>query len=126
MSDITQSVLIVDDENPIRLSLEAYFEDEGYSVVSAESGELALDILQEQSFDVGIIDMRLPGMNGVEFILKAAEINDKMRFLIYTGSTEFNLPQNLMDLGVTKQDLFRKPLRDMKVLVDAVIRLTNS
>ncbi|MBL4795260.1 MAG: response regulator [Pseudomonadales bacterium] len=114
------SVLVVDDEELIRLNLVAYLEDDEIETVSTTSGEDALMILENQGFDVGIIDMRLPGINGNELIVAANRRWPDMRFIIHTGSTEYRLPQGLVDLGIDDSHVFLKPLPDMGKLVTLV------
>lgn len=113
-------VLVVDDEIMIRVNLMAYLEDEGFDVQCAESGEDALELLRSQRFDVGIIDMRLPGMDGNAFILRAHALDAHMRFIIHTGSTEYSLPNELIELGLNSRDVLLKPIADMNILVEAV------
>ena len=113
-------VLVVDDEIMIRINLMAYLEDEGFDVQCAESGEDALELLRSQRFDVGIIDMRLPGMDGNAFILRAHALDAHMRFIIHTGSTEYSLPNELIELGLNSRDVLLKPIADMNILVEAV------
>lgn len=62
------SVLIVDDERSMRDFLKILLEKEGYSVTTADSGETALDILTDQTFDVIVSDIRMPGMSGIELL----------------------------------------------------------
>lgn len=66
MSSDSKSVLIVDDEREIRRALEMALRPRGYDVVSAESGEEALDAMVMQKPDLMILDLSLPGINGLE------------------------------------------------------------
>lgn len=113
-------ILIVDDEQVICTNLGAYLEDEGFSVRTASSGEEGLEFLREEEAHVGIIDMRLPGMDGNTFIMKAAELCPKMKFIIHTGSTNYSLPPSLIKIGISPNQVFRKPVQDMSKLVDAI------
>ena len=61
-----KKILIVDDEKMIRTMLEKAFSREGYTVSSAESGEEALEMLKTEDIKVLFLDLKLPGMNGVE------------------------------------------------------------
>lgn len=61
-------VLIVDDEEDILLMLRLNLEMSGYEVVEARSGEQTLDLLAAGSFAAVIVDLRLPGMNGLELV----------------------------------------------------------
>lgn len=61
-------VLVVDDEQNIRQVLVYVLEDEGYQVVEAQDGETALGLIERQHPDVIILDMKMPGMDGWEFV----------------------------------------------------------
>ena len=116
-------VFIVDDESVVCSNIAAFLEDEGFTVFSAASGEEALDILLEQKFDVAIIDMRLPGIDGDTLILKAHEIQPALKFLIHTGSTNYSVSKSLEEIGVKKEQVFRKPLLDMSILTKGILKL---
>ena len=62
------SILVVDDEPNVRASLSAALSDEGYAVQVAGSGELAFAMLQRQSYDLVLLDVWLPGMDGLEVL----------------------------------------------------------
>jgi CheY-like chemotaxis protein len=64
-------VLIVDDEEMIRDSLADYLEDDGFQVWTASSGEEGLRVLSRERMECCVVDMRLPGMNGDEFVVKS-------------------------------------------------------
>lgn len=114
------NILVVDDEDMIRENLVAFIEDEGFDVVGAASAEEALEILEERKIDMSIVDMRLPGIDGNAFILKAHEINSDIGFIIHTGSTDYVLPASLKEIGVTEGSVFKKPIQDMNLLLDAL------
>lgn len=118
----TVTVLVVDDEEMVRENLEAYLEDEGFHVVTAASGEAALELLVTVEPHVGIIDMRLPGMSGNDFILKAHVLRPALKYLIHTGSTNYKLPSELIAIGVTRDDIYTKPLQNMDDLVQGIAR----
>jgi DNA-binding response OmpR family regulator len=117
--------LVVDDEPSVRESLTGFLEDHEFEVLSAESGEEALSILAKDEADAAIVDIRLPGMDGDVLIHEVHQIRPAMRFLIYTGSTQYRPSEFLRSLGIGVDDVFRKPLCDMKVLVDAIHRTTG-
>ena len=66
-------ILVVDDEREIRRCLELSLEEKGYHVVAADSGEKALEILQQSHADVAIVDLLLPGLDGIELTQKIRE-----------------------------------------------------
>ena len=123
MSDTPARILVVDDEEMIRVNLRAYFEDEGFTVLTAESGEEALVLLADETVDVGIFDMRLPGMDGNTLILKAHGVQPQMKKIVYTGSTSYSPPPEIMEVGVERDQVFQKPVSDMGILVKCIERL---
>ena len=68
-----QTILIVDDESQIRSSLQGVLEDEGYKTLLAGSGEECLDMLRHKSVDVVLLDIWLPGIDGLETLEKLVE-----------------------------------------------------
>jgi two-component system, OmpR family, response regulator len=81
MSASNIKILVVDDESVVSVNLSAYLEDEGFIVYSAASGEEALDLIRDHDIDIGIIDMRLPGIDGNTLIIKAHDMHPVMKFL---------------------------------------------
>lgn len=118
-------VLILDDEEKLLRNLSAFLDDDGFAVFSAREAEAGLRLLGERDLDAAIVDMRLPGMNGNEFIEKAHAIKPEMRFLIHTGSISYRLPRNLLEIGVRKEHVFFKPIKDMKIFSMALDNLMN-
>jgi len=108
-------LLIIDDEDSIRLSLAAYFEDMDFEVQTAETAETALDLMNKHCFNLGIIDMRLPGKDGNHFIREAHGRQPRMRFIIHTGSKQYLLPPALKAIGMTEREILLKPVRDMAI-----------
>jgi DNA-binding response OmpR family regulator len=113
-------VLIIDDEISLLKSLIAFLEDEGFDVIGATSGEQGLEILQYTTVDAAIVDLRLPGMDGNETIIRAHQLQPSLRFIIHTGSTDYHLPAALRELGIDPGAIFLKPLPDLTVLAEAV------
>ena len=66
-------ILVVDDEREIRRCLQMSLEEKGYAVLPAETGEKALDLLQQSPADVAIVDLLLPGIDGIELTQKIRE-----------------------------------------------------
>lgn len=113
-------VLIVDDEPLARTSLADFLQEMGYTAVMAEGGETAIRLQQEQAFDVCIVDIRMPGIGGVETLLALHHIAPQSRYLVYTGSPQFVLPPVLENIGITELDVICKPLLDMGVFVERI------
>lgn len=126
MSNQQTRVIIVDDEEGIRGSLKNYLDDFDYAVSVAESSEQALELLEVETFDIGIIDLRLPRLSGDKLITLAHVINPSMRFLIHTGSSDFTLPTYLRAIGMESQDIVYKPTYDLNQFVEHLERLSKT
>ena len=114
------TILVVDDDPAVLLNTCAYLEDEGYDVLQAKSGQEALATVEQNHPQIGIIDMRLPGMDGNELILKVHQQEPQMQFIIHTGSTDYILPESLVAMGITKDQVVHKPVPDMNVFIDVI------
>lgn len=84
------TVLVIDDDDQLRRSFEKLLSEEGYAVKSAPSGETGLKIVRAEAPDLVILDMRLPGMNGLETFKLIHEIEPKLPVIMMTayGTTE--------------------------------------
>ena len=78
-------LLIVDDEAIVRDSLSKWFHEEGYEVGSAESAAEALTRLAEQRWDLALVDIKMPGTDGIELQRRMREIDPEMAVIIMTG-----------------------------------------
>ncbi len=87
---MTANILVVDDEKAARKSLADILRLEGYEVTAVEDGQSALDTLSDQAFDLMLLDIRMPGMDGIEVMQKAVEISPDMQIIMLTahGSME--------------------------------------
>lgn len=118
-------VLIVDDEPAICSSLSAFLEDYGFRAGSANSAEEALDVMETEKFDVAIVDLRLPGMSGEEFIVQARAKDPAQRHIIYTGSISYHLSDTMLQLGMRPEHVFLKPIRVLALLVKCIQKLVT-
>jgi two-component system, NtrC family, nitrogen regulation response regulator NtrX len=110
-------VLIVDDEPGIRESLRGVLEDEGYTCEAVESGEAGLEELQRQSYDVVLLDVWLPGMDGLETLSRIQEIpaDDRPEVVVISGHGTIETAVRATKLGAF--DFLEKPLTIEKVAV---------
>jgi DNA-binding NtrC family response regulator len=113
-------VLVVDDEPAIRESISQFLLDFDFLVMNAANGEAALMLVRENSFDIAIVDMRLPEMTGDTFILKAHEINTTLKFLILTGSLDYGPSPDLSKIGIGSAQILKKPLFSLFSLVKTI------
>ena len=76
-------MLLVDDDEWIRDSLSLFFEGEGCHLAAVETAEEGMEILKDQNYDIIIVDYRLPGMDGLEFLEQIKDSHpDALRLLI--------------------------------------------
>lgn len=113
MADAGFTILILDDDEAIRESFGDYFEDQGFQVQPMKSAEAALASLDGRPCDVVIVDIRLGGMTGDEFIRRAHARCDRCGFIICTGSPAYHLPDSLEHLERVSSTIFQKPLEDL-------------
>lgn len=95
-------VLIVDDQQGIRLLLNEVFKKEGYDTYLAANGKEALQIFQEQDIDCTLLDMKIPGMNGLDILHKFHTLNKKLNVIMMTAFTDQQLIDEAYELGVKK------------------------
>ncbi len=110
-----QTVLVVDDEKNIRRTLRMVLEAEGYAVSEAESAEQALEILQAEPVDLGLFDIRLPGMDGLTLLSKARELWRDLPVIVISGHAETPDVVEAMKRGAA--DFFSKPVDRERVSV---------
>ncbi|MCG6905968.1 MAG: sigma-54 dependent transcriptional regulator [Desulfobacteraceae bacterium] len=84
------TILIIDDDDQLRRSFEKLLTEEDYAVQTAPSGEAGVKLVDQRSPDLVILDMRLPGMNGLQTFLQIQRIEPKLPVIIMTafGTTE--------------------------------------
>jgi two-component system nitrogen regulation response regulator NtrX len=75
-----ESILVVDDEAGVRGSLAGILGDEGYAVEAAASGEAALTALENRRYDLILLDVWLPGMDGLEVLARVRTLDPKSRW----------------------------------------------
>lgn len=101
-------VLIVEDEQIVRESLRDWLEADGYEVECVDSGEQALEKLKEEPFAVVILDLRLPGMTGLDVYAKAREFS-KVKGIVITAYPSEKTLTEAKTLGIV--DYLTKPFR---------------
>lgn len=79
------SLLIVDDEESVRDSLENWFLEDGYLVQCAENAKTALQILEDKTYDIVLTDIKMPGMDGLEMLKRIRTINSDILVIVMTA-----------------------------------------
>ncbi len=113
-------LIVIDDEKNIRDTIKDYFEDNDWSVITFSSGEDALEFLEKDTAEYIIVDGRLPGMTGADFIRKANLLRSGINYIIYTGSCDFQIGDDLRGYGITEKNIVMKPVMDFTDLLDAL------
>jgi len=117
------SILIVDDESEIRESLQTLLELEGYRVDAAENGEDGLARVAGQPFDLVLLDLALPGKNGMEVLAEIHERDPQLAVIMITAYGTVENAVNAMQAGAV--NFIQKPWDNEKLLADvraAVVR----
>ena len=102
------SILIVDDESGIRDSLKGVLEDEGYKTLAAESGEACLRVLEKQEVDLVLLDVWLPGIDGLDTLQKIRELENSPEVIMISGHGTIETAVRATKLGA--YDFLEKPL----------------
>ena len=120
MSAETKLFIVLDDEQSIRQSIASFLEDEGHTVLRAESSEAAIELVKEQPVDAAVVDIRLPGKDGNYFMLEATKLRSGIKFVVHTGSADYSPPEEVRALGITREKVLIKPGRDLNMILEAL------
>ncbi len=100
-------ILVVDDEHLIRWSLEQNLKKQGYEVSTAGNGEDALKMVREEQPDLILLDIQMPGINGLEVLERVKEIDEDIVVIMVTAQGGLDTAVNAMRLGA--YDYINKP-----------------
>lgn len=104
---MSSSILIVDDEPPIREILRVFLGDLGYETEAVEDGESAIELLEDHRPDMVLLDVRMPGMNGLEVLRAAMEMYPDLPVIMISGYADEDLAREALSQGA--YDFFLKP-----------------
>jgi two-component system response regulator HydG len=93
-------ILLVDDNEEFLDSTRDVLDDEGYEVVTATSGEEGIELAGAQTFDVILMDIKMPGMNGVESFIEMKRRNPGVKVIMVTAYSVEDLMRQALDEGV--------------------------
>jgi two-component system response regulator AtoC len=112
---VSERILIVDDDEALRESLELMLSAEGYEVVSAPDGEAALQRLEASSFDLVLCDLRMPGIDGMELLPQIARSAPGLTIIMMSAYGTGDLAIEAMRRGA--YDYLAKPFQPAEVLL---------
>jgi len=104
---LKEKILVVDDQYGIRILLTEVLQKEGYQSFQAANGFQAIEITQRESPDLVLLDMKIPGMDGIEILKRLKEIDPAIKVIIMTAYGELDMIQEAKDLGALTH--FAKP-----------------
>jgi DNA-binding NtrC family response regulator len=111
-------ILIVDDEDIVRQTLGDYLQELGYQVDYAVDGSAGLKAVEANTYSLALVDIRLPGMDGLSLLRHIRSIHPEMPVIILTGHGDPSMSEEALALGAT--DFLYKPIKllDLDALLD--------
>jgi putative two-component system response regulator len=107
-------ILYIDDEHLVRESLAKYLVRAGYEVIQAETGERGIEIFQHQRPDAVLVDLRMPGMGGLEVLEKVTTASSETPVVLISGAGMLQDAIEALRLGAW--DFITKPIQDLALL----------
>ena len=101
-------ILVVDDEMIVRESLSKWFAEEGYRVGAAENAACALKCLQSSSWNIMLVDIKMPGMDGIELLHRVRETNKQIAVVMITAFAAVDTAVKALKVGA--YDYVTKPI----------------
>jgi len=112
---MSKLILVVDDEESIRISLGGILEDEGYQVLNAENGADALDLIREEVPDLVLLDIWMPGMDGIQTLDRVRNLFPDLTVVMMSGHGTIETAVKATRMGAF--DFIEKPFSLDKVLI---------
>lgn len=104
-----EKILVVDDEFHIRDSIRLLLEKEGYRVEMAADGREGLELIKKGGFSAALVDLKMPGMDGLELMKRAQGIDPGLGFILLTGYPTLDTAKEATRLGA--YDYIVKPFK---------------
>ncbi|MFT6167731.1 MAG: DNA-binding NtrC family response regulator [Vicingaceae bacterium] len=109
------TILVVDDDRPIRSTLKEILEFEKFKVEDAEDGQMAIDKIQKNNYDLILCDIKMPKMDGIEVLQKIQELKPEIPVVMISGHGDIETAVGAIKLGAF--DFIAKPLDLNRLLV---------
>jgi len=108
-----QKILVVDDEPFIRKSVSELLMDEGYQVQEAEDSQVCMEMLKKESFDLLLLDIQMPGINGMDAFKKMAKEDFKVDVIMMSGHGNIQTAVEALKIGAF--DFLEKPFSSKRL-----------
>jgi DNA-binding NtrC family response regulator len=115
---LTSKLLIIDDDPTMLEEIRVYFDGRGFSVFTAVDGEYGIAAFSEHQPDLVMLDLKLPGMNGLDVLANLKEISPDTPVIVVTG--EGSMRDVVSALRLRAHDFITKPIQDMALLEHCV------
>jgi CheY-like chemotaxis protein len=119
---MSMKILIVDDDPVTRKNLTELLKGFGYDASAVKSGALAIDAIEEDGYDIALVDLKMPKMNGIEVLKALKELKPNLYVVIITAYATIETAIEAMKLGAF--DYLRKPFKskDLKTIISNIIK----
>ncbi|MFH1799398.1 MAG: response regulator [Candidatus Omnitrophota bacterium] len=121
-----KSLLVVDDEESVRRVLREFFVRKGHKVVEAENGEKALQLVRSEKISAVLLDIKMPGMDGLETLKKLLEINPKLGVVMTTAEEDEDKIKQALELGAYSYVLKPCDLMYLELVVMSKLNIAGS
>ncbi|CEN25387.1 Alkaline phosphatase synthesis transcriptional regulatory protein PhoP [[Clostridium] sordellii] len=107
------NILVLEDEKDIAYAIKAYLDNQGYKVFIANNGVEGIDIVENETIHLGIVDIMMPKMDGIEFTMKVREHYDFPIIMLSAKSEEID---KITGLNIGADDYVAKPFKPLELL----------
>jgi len=114
----TPPILVIDDEEVVRLLFQSLLEEEGYSTILAETGQLGIQLLDQHCPPLALVDKNLPDISGLDLIADQKKRHPDTEFIMITGYASLDSAVKAMEMGAFSY--LTKPFADMDTVLDRI------
>jgi DNA-binding NtrC family response regulator len=113
-----QAILVIDDEEVVRVLFQSLLEEEGYLTLLAEDGQKGIELLNQHTPAVALVDKNLPDISGLDLIATEKKRHPNTEFIMITGYASLDSAVKAMEVGAFSY--LTKPFADMDVVMDRI------
>jgi PAS domain S-box-containing protein len=117
-NELAATILTIDDEASVRLSIMEYLEDYGFKAIGAENGRIGLEVFRREKPDLVLVDLRMPEVDGLEVLAAVIRKSPETPIIIVSGTGAIADVIEALRLGAW--DYVLKPMQDMSILLHSV------